>query len=128
MHGKKEWSGSDWWDEADSRAEEYTDADRVAIVAASEEQDEWFAKLLDDNIPSDAPEAMDVAETARAFIDEWFYPLDHFGHLRLAHLYISDSAFTNHYENIRPGLARYVHDTIVANTSRYTIVIGTSTC
>jgi hypothetical protein len=34
----------------------------------------------------------------------------------LAQMYIEDERFTRHYEEVAPGLARYVHDAVVAHT------------
>ena len=36
-------------------------------------------------------------------------------HLNLAEMYIADERFAASYERVAPGLARYVHDAVVAN-------------
>jgi len=34
-------------------------------------------------------------------------------------MYLADPRFTKTYEDIAPGLARYVHDAIIANCARH---------
>ncbi len=36
-------------------------------------------------------------------------------HRNLAEMYIADERFAASYEKVAPGLARYVHDAVVAN-------------
>jgi hypothetical protein len=33
-------------------------------------------------------------------------------HLCLARMYVADDRFTQHYDDLEPGLAQYVHDAI----------------
>jgi hypothetical protein len=39
-------------------------------------------------------------------------------HRGLAEMYIADERFAKRYEDVAPGLARYVHDAITANADR----------
>jgi len=36
----------------------------------------------------------------------------------VAETYIADERFAKHYDDLAPGLARYVHDVILANAAR----------
>jgi hypothetical protein len=36
----------------------------------------------------------------------------------MARLYVTDPRFTATYDEVEPGLARYVHDAIMANAAR----------
>ena len=38
-------------------------------------------------------------------------------HRLLAQMYVTDPGFTEHYERRAPGLAKYVHDAILATSS-----------
>jgi len=39
-------------------------------------------------------------------------------HRGLAEMYLSDERFTRTYDDMAPGLARYVHDAMLANARR----------
>lgn len=124
-------------DEATAEAERrWGDCDNGAFASsarrsAARTKDDWkrftaemdalhrrFAALLDAGAPADAPEALRLAEEHRAFITRTSYDCDHAMHRRLGELYVTDARFTATYENIRPGLARYVHDVLAANAER----------
>jgi len=62
--------------------------------------------------------AMDLAEAHRQHISRWFYDCDHGMHRGLADIYVSDPRFIEAYDDIEPGLSRYVHDAIYANAAR----------
>lgn len=38
-------------------------------------------------------------------------------------MYVADPRFTAYYEAIAPGLARYVHDAIVANATGHGVTV-----
>lgn len=61
---------------------------------------------------------MDAAEAARRHIDERFYEISPQLHRNLADMDVADPRFTTTYEDIHPGLARYVRDAILANADR----------
>ena len=60
---------------------------------------------------------MDLAERHRLGI-ETFYDCSRAMHRGLADMYLADPRFTQHYEDVAPGLAQYVHDAIHANADR----------
>ncbi len=62
--------------------------------------------------------AMGLAEAHRLHISRWFYECPPDRHRALAELYLSDRRFEQTCEQVAPGLARYVHDAIVANAAR----------
>ena len=55
----------------------------------------------------------------RAQIDAAFYPCSYEMHVGLAGMYLADPRFTKTYDDVRPGLARYVRDAIHANADRH---------
>jgi hypothetical protein len=61
---------------------------------------------------------MDLAERHRAHIGGWFYECSADAHRGLGELYVGDSRFTQHFEQIAPGLAEFVRDAFVANAER----------
>ena len=56
-----------------------------------------------------------LAERHRRHITRWFYPCSPQMHRGLAEMYIADERFARNYDREAPGLARYVHDAIIAN-------------
>ena len=58
---------------------------------------------------------MDLAEEHRQQITKHFYECTLEIHTGLAEMYIADERFTKYYDDQRAGLARYVHDAIMAN-------------
>jgi hypothetical protein len=40
-------------------------------------------------------------------------------HRGLAEMYVTDERFARNYDDVEPGLARYVHDAINANADRH---------
>jgi hypothetical protein len=77
-----------------------------------------FAAAQAAGLPPDSAEAMDVARDHRGHITRWFYECTPEIHRGLAEMYVEDERFTRHYEDRAPGLARYVHDAIIADTQR----------
>jgi hypothetical protein len=68
--------------------------------------------------PATGVAAMGLAEAHRRHISRWFYECALARHCALAELYVSDPRFEETYEEVAGGLARYVHDAIVANAER----------
>jgi hypothetical protein len=60
------------------------------------------------------------AELHRQHITRWFYDCTYEMHRSLAEIYVADERFTQTYDAIAPGLARYTHDAVLANADRAT--------
>ena len=63
-------------------------------------------------------EAAAAAELHRESI-ETFYDCSHEFQTKLAQMYLADPRFTKTYDDVRPGMAQYVHDAIHANAARH---------
>ena len=61
---------------------------------------------------------MDLAEEHRQQITRRFYDCGYDLHRGLADMYVEDPRFTATYEQVAPGLARYLRDAIHANADR----------
>jgi DNA-binding transcriptional MerR regulator len=112
------WGNTDAYKESAHRTKRYTKDDWVEIKAESEAVSAGLAALMDEGVPATDPRAMDLAEQHRLQIDRRFYPCSHEMHCSLAEMYVADPRFTANYEKVRPGLARYMHDAILANAAR----------
>lgn len=112
------WGETDAWKQSAARSKRYTKADWEQIKAEGEANMAEFVAAMEAGLPASSSEAMDAAEGARLHIHERFYDITPQFHRNLADMYIADPRFTKTYEDIRPGLAQYVHDAIHANADR----------
>lgn len=115
---QERWGETDAYRQSARRASGYTKDDWVRVRAEQEAPIARLAAAMAAGRRADSPEAMDAAEQARLAIDRNFYDLSPQMHVGLAEMYVNDPRFTKTYEDIAPGLARYVHDAIVANALR----------
>jgi DNA-binding transcriptional MerR regulator len=115
---RERWGDTDAYRQSAARTSRYTKEDWLRI---NEEQQEWgrrIAALLDAGAPAGGEAAMDLAEEHRAQISRHYYDCSYEIQTGLAEMYLADPRFTAHYEAIRPGLAAYLHDAILANAVR----------
>ncbi|MEV4899920.1 MerR family transcriptional regulator [Citricoccus sp. NPDC055426] len=112
------WGQTDAWAESRRRTAAYTKADWERISAETEENNRLILAAMDAGQPADSEQAMDAAEAARAHLDRWFFPVDGTFHRNLGDMYVQDPRFAKTYEDLRPGLSRYLRDAIHANADR----------
>lgn len=115
---EQRWGDTDAWKQSQRRTAAYTKQDWVEIKAEQEANERAFADALATGEPADGSRAMDLAEAHRRHISSRFYECDYAMHTGLAEMYLADERFQAHYEELAPGLAKYVHDAIVANSRR----------
>jgi DNA-binding transcriptional MerR regulator len=118
VEAEQRWGDSDAYRESRRRVAAYTKADWTRHKEESSAVTQRFIDALRGDLAPDSREAMDAAEAHRQLISDWFYPCSLEIHSGLAEGYVSDARFTATFENLAPGLARYVHDAIVANAAR----------
>ena len=114
---QQRWGDTPQWRQSQERTAGYTKADWARIKAEGDAVNAEFARLLEAGAPAEGAEAAAAAEAHRRSI-EAHYDCPHMFHVKLAQMYVADPRFTAYYDAIRPGLARYVHDAIVANAAR----------
>jgi DNA-binding transcriptional MerR regulator len=115
---QERWGTTDAYKESARRTKRYAKDDWVEVRKGMDEVNTGLAALMDAGVPADDPRAMDLAERHRLVIDERFYPCSHETHCGLAEMYVADPRFTATYDKVRSGLARYMHDAILANAAR----------
>lgn len=113
------WGETDAYRQSAERTARYTKADWEEVRAELDDVHAAFVAALASGDPATSERAMDVAEAHRAHVARRFYDLDHTAHRGLADMYLADPRFTRTYEEIRPGLAQYVHDAVHANADRH---------
>jgi DNA-binding transcriptional MerR regulator len=116
---RERWGGTDAYRESARRTSRYTKQDWARIKARGEAINGAFVSAMTTGTPADGTQAMDAAEAHRRSIDETFYPCSYAMHRGLAEMYLADPRFTASYEKLAPGLARFVHDAILANAARH---------
>lgn len=115
---QERWGDTDAYKESTRRAQQYTKADWQRFAKESEEIGSAIAQLMDEGVQPTDERAMNAVERHRLQVDQWFYPCSRQFHAQLGKMYIADERFRATYENIRPGMAQYVHDAIQANLAR----------
>ncbi|WP_408642168.1 MerR family transcriptional regulator [Speluncibacter jeojiensis] len=111
---QERWGDTGAWAQSQSRTAKFTKADWQRIKAETDALEADFAAALSDGAPADGARAGELAERHRAQIGQ-FYDCSHQMQTCLAEMYLADERFRAHYDDVAPGLARYVHDAIVAN-------------
>ncbi|MEU9483907.1 MerR family transcriptional regulator [Streptomyces decoyicus] len=116
---EERWGGTDAYKESQRRAAAYTKDDWKRLTAEFDALHRAMADLLAQGVPADSEAAMDVAEEHRRFISGAHYDCTYEAHSGLGEMYVTDERFTATYEAIRPGLAVYMRDAMLANAVRH---------
>lgn len=115
---EERWGSSEAWQQSQLRAKTYSKEQWQEIKEETDETNTRFVALMQAGVPATSTEAMDVAEDARRQIRRWFYDCSREMHAGIAELYVADPRYAQTYEEVAAGLARYVHDAVVANAAR----------
>jgi hypothetical protein len=115
---RERWGHTEAFEESAQRTARFGDAEWAEIRSQTEAIDQDFVTVMRAGEPADGEAARAAAERHRLHISSWFYDCSSAVHRGLAEMYITDPRFTANYERVAPGLARYVHDAIVANAER----------
>jgi MerR family transcriptional regulator, thiopeptide resistance regulator len=115
---KERWGESDAYKESARRTGRYTKSDWLQIKAEGGANIDRFGELLRAGADPTSDEAMEAAEEHRAQISRWFYDCGYDIHRGLAEMYVQDARFTKFYDDVEPGLARFVSQAIIANAQR----------
>ncbi len=114
---EQRWGQTDAWQQSQRRTAALSKQDWVEVKAQTDAVEAAFASALRNGVPPTDAVATDLAERHRRGI-ETFYDCSPTMHRTLAETYVSDPRFRQHYEDVAPGLAQYVHDAILANADR----------
>jgi DNA-binding transcriptional MerR regulator len=120
QEARDRWGDTDAYRESQRRTAGYTKQDWVRLKQESDAGLHAFRDAMQAGIPADAADARILAEEHRQFLSRWFYDCGYDMHRGLAEMYIADERFSQVYDAAAPGLARYVHDAILANADAHT--------
>lgn len=115
---EEQWGGTEQWRMRTERASHYSADDWRRVRA---EQSDIHQRMLDAmraGTPATDPSVMDLAEQQRLFLHRWFHDCDHDTHRTLARSYLANERIGLNFDDVAPGLSRYVHDAIIANADR----------
>ncbi len=112
---KARWGETDAYKDSQQRLDGYSKEDIAKAQLAMQEATNLVLNALKAGLPADSAEAMAGAEAHRKSITDWWYECNYEIHTGLATMYLADPRFTAHYESQYAGLAKYIHDAIMAN-------------
>ncbi|WP_330331177.1 MerR family transcriptional regulator [Streptomyces sp. NBC_00536] len=115
---EERWGGTEAYEESARRSAGYTKEDWKRITAEAEDISRRLAELLDAGVSAESGRAMDLAEEHRGWIGRNHYACSYEMHVCLGEMYVADERFTAYYDAVRPGLAVFVRDAIMANAVR----------
>ncbi|MCX4527276.1 MULTISPECIES: MerR family transcriptional regulator [unclassified Streptomyces] len=115
---EQRWGGTDAYKESARRAATYTKDDWKRIQAEMEDLNRRLGDLMASGAAADSAEAMDLAEEHRGWLSRNHYDCPYEMHVCLGEMYVADERFTAFYDAVRPGLAVFVRDAILANAVR----------
>jgi MerR family transcriptional regulator, thiopeptide resistance regulator len=116
---ERRWGDTEAYRESQRRTAAYTKEDWLRIKREGEELNERLAGLMDSGAGAETEAAMDLAEEHRQQISLNFYDCGYEMHRCLGEMYVADERFTATYEAIRPGLAAFLSEAILANARRH---------
>ena len=115
---EQRWGETDAYKESKRRTAKYNKQDWQAIKQEVAAIYQKLAALLDKGVPADSVAAMNASEEHRQHITRWFYSCSKVIHKGLGEMYTSDPRFMATFEKIKKGLAQYVCEAFIANSSR----------
>lgn len=115
---QERWGDTDKWAQSQARTKDMTKEQWAEVKAEMEAFEADLGVAVRAGEPTGSDTAAALAERHRASIAR-FYDCDHEFQVCLAQMYLADPRFTQHYEDIEPGTAQWLHDAIVANAARH---------
>ncbi|MDJ0386101.1 MerR family transcriptional regulator [Streptomyces sp. G-G2] len=115
---EQRWGATEAYAESQRRAAACTKEDWKRILAEAEDINQRLAVLMDSGASAESERAMDLAEEHRGWIDGNCYTCSYEMHTCLGEMYVADERFTAYYDTVRPGLAVFLRDAIMANAVR----------
>ena len=112
---KERWGDTDAYKESQRRMAGYSKEDIAKAQEAMQDATNLILEAMKAGLAADSSEAMSGAEAHRQSISDYWYECTYEIHTGLATMYLADPRFTAHYEGQQAGLAKYIHDAIMAN-------------
>ena len=114
VEAEERWGDTDAWKQSRQRVAQLTKQDWLNIKAEGDALLEALAQAKRDGVEPGSDRANELAARHRASIER-FYDCNNGMHIGLVEMYLADERFTRYYDDVEPGLARFVHDIVVAS-------------
>ncbi|SJM68211.1 MerR family transcriptional regulator [Gulosibacter sp. 10] len=111
------WGGSEQWAEFERNAAHLDSEDRDGARRLGEALYRDLAEAKRAGVRPGSEAAHVLAERHRALIGR-FFECTHPQHVVLGRLFVQDERFTAQFDELEPGLSRWLHDAIAANARR----------
>jgi hypothetical protein len=111
---KARWGDTDAYRQSTSRTSKYTKDDFAAAKVDQEAATELFVIAYGNSYAATSDHAQAAVVAHRAAISKWFYDCSVEMQKNLAVMYLEDHRFKAYYDGRVRGLAKYVHDAILA--------------
>ena len=111
---QQRWGNTEQFRESTDRTSKYTHADFAAAKIDQEAVTEKFATAFGNGVDYKSVEVQSIVTAHRVAISKWFYECSVEMQRNLALMYINDERFKKYYDGRVRGLAKYVHDAIMA--------------
>ncbi len=118
QEAKEKWGDTDAYQESQRRLSGYSKEDIANAQLAMQNATDLVRQAMLAGLSAESQAAMDGAEAHRQSISQYWYECNFEIHKGLATMYLADPRFTAHYEAQEAGLAKYIHDAIMANAAR----------
>ena len=115
---KEKWGDTDAYKESQKRLASYSKDEIATAQLAMQNATNQVLTAMLAGLPANSEAAMAGAEAHRKSISDYWYECSFEIHKGLATMYLADPRFTAHYENQQVGLAKYIHDAIIANANK----------
>ena len=114
---QERWGDTEAWKQSQARTAQFSKQDWLRVKQEGDDLNRRLAAAMTAGAAPDGEEAMDLAEAHHRSI-EVFYECPYAMHRGLGDMYVADERFTRTYDDVAPGLARWLRDAIHANADR----------
>lgn len=117
IEAERRWGDTDEWMQSRQRTSRMTKQDWIDVKAEGDALLADLAAAKRAGVTPGSPEGDALAARHRAAIER-FYECGGEMHRGLVEMYLADERFTAYYDDVEPGLARFVHDVVLASIMR----------
>ncbi len=111
------WGHTQAFAQSTSRTSKYRLEDFQAARLEAEQAEALLLEAFLNGHLSSSTQAKTAVQAHQDAITNWYYDCSDEMHVGLAEMYLLDERFKAHYENIHEGLAQYIHDAIIENST-----------
>ena len=115
------WGETEAYRQSAAKTSKYSKQDFEAAKVDQESATELFVYAFGNSLPINSPKTSEAVRAHRDVISKWFYDCSIDMQKNLAKMYIEDPRFKEYYDGRVRGLAQYVHDAIINQSSPHNL-------